>query len=68
MNPVAGGAGAGGANLGAVQDQQDKSFQQQMALMQLQQKKSDQDTLINALTSEIKSDRDTKNTIGRNLA
>jgi hypothetical protein len=59
---------APGMDIGQVQKQQDQSFQQQLALMQLQQKKSDQDTLINALTSEVKADRDTKSSIGRNLA
>jgi len=53
---------------GAVQQQQDKSFQQQLQMMQLQQKKSDQDTFVQAMSSEIKADRDTKTTIGRNLA
>ena len=53
---------------GAVQQQQDKSFQQQLAMMKLQQKKSDQDTFVQAMTSEVKADRDTKTSIARNLA
>ena len=64
--PATGGGPALG--MGDISAQQEKSFQQQLALMQLQQKKSDQDTLVNALTSEIKADRDSKNTLGRNLA
>jgi len=54
--------------MGQIEKQQQASFQQQLALMQLQQKKSDQDTLVNALTSEVKADRDTKSSLGRNLA
>ena len=63
-----GAAGGPGMDTGAVEKQQQQSFQQQLALMQLQQKKSDQDTLVNALTSEVKADRDTKSSLGRNLA
>ena len=68
MGGVGGAGAAPGMDIGQVQQQQDQSFNQQMALMKLQQKKSDQDTLVNALTSEVKADRDTKNTLGRNLA
>jgi len=63
-----GATGGPGMDTGAVAQQQQQSFAQQMQLMQLQQKKSDQDTLVNALTSEVKADRDTKSSIGRNLA
>ena len=66
---AAGAAAPGpGLDMGQIEKQQQASFQQQLALMQLQQKKSDQDTLVNALTSEVKADRDTKSSLGRNLA
>jgi len=65
---MAAGTGGPGLDMGSIEKQQQASFQQQLALMQLQQKKSDQDTLVNALTSEVKADRDTKSSLGRNLA
>jgi len=65
---MAAATGGPSLDLGAIEKQQQASFQQQLQLMQLQQKKSDQDTLVNALTSEVKADRDTKSSIGRNLA
>ena len=68
MAAATGATGGPGIDMSQIQAQQDASFQQQLALMQLQQKKSDQDTLVNALTSEVKADRDSKNTLGRNLA